>query len=313
MTGRRERRGFALIAVLWVVVVLGVLGVELQAAGLFSRNATANARAATRARWAARAGLARAMEMLDRRIAGNLAGFDLAAAGDSALPAMQLDVDGTSVRVVTLDARARLNLNRAGHHELERLFDAAGLGTRAADSLADAVLDWRDADDLRRGRGAEGADYRTLRPAARPKDAPFDAVEELATVWGMTAERYRRVAPYLTVAGDGRVNVNSASAAVLRTLPEIDEGAAVAIVRRRVRAPIRNIFELLAVVPLPVRTRMKARMGEMTDRISFFPREIEVVALATAPGAPVGAELHGTILLSGASNVALVSVTERLK
>lgn len=307
----RERNGFALIAVLWVVAVIGVLFVELQLAARFTRTAAANERSAVRTRWAARAGLARELEVIDRRIARNLAGTSLAVAGDSVLAPIEFEIDGTNVRVLAHDSRARVNLNRAGHLELQRLFDGAGLTTAEADSLADAILDWRDADDLRRPRGAETPEYRSLRPPSPPKNAPFDAVEEVAGVWGMSAERFRRMAPYLTVSGDGRVNVNTAPGPVLLTIPTIDEGAAQALIRRRARAPFSNVYELLAALPLSARSEARARLGEITDRVAFTPRELEITAEASSPGSPTRAALHANVLFGGASSVTLLRVVER--
>lgn len=305
------RRGFALIAVLWVIAVLAVLAVEIQVAARFGRDAASNLRGATRARWAARAGLARAMEMLDRKVAANVAGIDLAANGDSVLPPFHLDLEGALVRVLTLDARARIHLNRASDVELQRFLEALGLGTLAADSLADALLDWRDGDRLRRPRGAELEEYRAARSPARPKDAPFDAVEELRTVHGMTADRIRLVTRFTTVTGDGRVNVNSASIPVLRSLPGIGLVEARAIARRRSRTPMRNVFELVESVPPDSRVRLQERVGELLRRVSFDPRDLEIVVTASPEGGTPVATTRAAVLLGGATNVALLGVVER--
>lgn len=308
---RRARRGFALIAVLWVIAVLAVLAVEVQVGARFGRDAAYNLRGVTRARWAARAGLARAMEVLDRRVAANVAGIDLAANGESVLPAFQLDLDGTMVHVVILDARARIHLNRAGEVELHRFLAAIGLPTAAADSLADALLDWRDGDGARRPRGAELEEYRAARSPSRPKDAPFDAVEELRSVRGLTADRLRLVTRFATVTGDGRVNVNSASIPVLRSLPGVGLAEAQAIARRRYRAPIRNVFELVESVPTDSRRRLQAGMGALQQRVSFAPRDLEVVVTARAEGGTAVATTTATVLLGGATSLAVLGVVER--
>lgn len=311
MRAARGRRGVVLLAVLWVLAVLALLAVEFAAAARTTRAAAANTRAEARVRWGARAGLARARELLDRTIAGNFAGYDLAARGDSALPMPSFDLDGVTVRVAALDARARIQLNRADAAVLSRLFDAAGLASSAADSLADAILDWRDGDAFRRPRGAEAAEYRAARRAVAPKDAPFEAVEELRAVYGMSPARYAAIARYLTVAGDGRVSVNSAPVPVLLTVPGIDEAGAAAIVRRRARAPVRGIFDLLLALPEPSRSRVQERMAAVVDRIAFSPRALEIRSVATVPGTPIRAETRAVVLLSGASAVSVRQVVER--
>jgi general secretion pathway protein K len=305
------RRGFALVTVLWVLGILAMLAAEFAAAARTTRIAAGNARTDARVIWAARAGLARATELLDRKVARNLAGYDLAARGDTALPEIAYELDGAAVRAFALDARARVNVNRADAPTLARLFEVTGLPSAAADSLANAILDWRDRDDFRRPRGAEAAEYRTLRPPVVPRNAPFAEIEELRTVWGMSPDRYARLSPYLTVAGDGRVSVNSASIAVLQTLPGMDETGALAIVARRARAPFRGLFDLLPALPQPARSGVQAHLGLAADRMAFAPRDLELHVEGTIPEANARAEIRATVLLAGASSVRIRNVVER--
>jgi general secretion pathway protein K len=305
------RRGFALITVLWVLGILALLAAEFAASARTTRVAAGNARTDVRAVWAARAGFARATELLDRKLARNLAGYDLAAHGDTALPEIAYDLDGATVRAFALDARARVNVNRADAPTLARLFEVTGLSSAVADSLAEAILDWRDGDDFRRPRGAESAEYRTLRPPVLPRNAPIAEIEELRAVWGMSPERYARIAPYLTVAGDGRIGINSAAVAVLQALPGMDEAGAVAIAARRTRAPFRGIFDLLPALPQPARSNMQANLALAVDRMAFAPRELELHVEGTIPDANARAEIRATVVLAGASSVRIRHMVER--
>ncbi|MBI2933085.1 MAG: general secretion pathway protein GspK [Planctomycetes bacterium] len=79
------------------------------------------------------------------------------------------------------DEAARINLNTAPREILMRL-------PRVTDEIADAILDWRDADDQVTGSGAEGAYYLSLQPGYACKNGPFDTVEELLLVKGVTPE-----------------------------------------------------------------------------------------------------------------------------
>lgn len=311
MTRSRERRGFALLLVLSVLALVVAIAAEFHTTARADRRAATNARAATRARWGARAGLARALDMLDLAYAVDVRGYALASHGDTLLPPLDFAQPGMIVRVVVLDARARLNLNRAGAEELQRLVVATGLDESRAATIADAVLDWRDPDDFHRARGAEAPTYLLHRPASRPKNAAFDAVEELASVHGVSPQLFGRLAPLLTVHGDGRINVNGAPVPVLRTVPGIDHAAATTIVQRRARMPYRNVFELLATLPAPTRARIDADLGPTLDRLAFGPREVEIVVTATAIDSPMRAELRATALLAGGAAVSLVRVVER--
>ena len=307
---RRREGGFALVAVLWILVLVGAIAGALLADARAERRGAANARVTTQARWAARAGLARALYQVDTTLTRSATGFALGADSGTALPFVEFAVAGVAVRVVALDARARVNLNLADASQLRRLLVALGVDSREGSSLANAVLDWRDPDQVRRPNGAEVGDYAALRPPSRPKDAPFDAVDELATVLGMTPSIYHRVASHLTVAGDGRVNANSAPAPVLLTLPGMDAEAAAVVVSRRQKGPYRNVFELVASLPREAQERIQADMGTFTDRVAFGPREIEIVVTARAPGTPVGARFRARVELSGGSTWRVLQVNE---
>jgi general secretion pathway protein K len=95
-----------------------------------------------------------------------------------------------------------------------------GVDDPTATRLVDAVLDWRDVDDLKRPNGAEEADYRAAGLKYGPANAPFESVGEFARVLGMTSDLYARVAPSLTVfSRQAGINPQTASRDVLLALP----------------------------------------------------------------------------------------------
>ena len=80
-----------------------------------------------------------------------------------------------------VDEASRLNLNTATREMLERL-------TNMTPELAAAIVDWRDTDSEPGPNGAENEVYLRLNPPYRCKNAPFESVEELRLVYGMTPE-----------------------------------------------------------------------------------------------------------------------------
>jgi general secretion pathway protein K len=82
---------------------------------------------------------------------------------------------------------------------LAKLFKAVGADADKAQSLAHAVADYRDADNFKHRDGAEENEYRAARLAWGPKNAPFQGVEELQQVLGMTGDLYKRASRYLTL------------------------------------------------------------------------------------------------------------------
>lgn len=309
MSRRAARPGFALLAVLWMLAMLGAIAFEVHVLSRASRQTATHSRSLVRARWAAHGVLARAIEALDARLAADATGAMLSGTGDTLLVLAPGALDGVIGSAAVLDSRARLHLNLATGGELRRLAEAEGLVPEDAESWADAVVDFRDADDLRHPRGAEAESYRAAGLSTRPRNAPFDDVDELRVVYGMSAALAARLVGRLTVTGDGRINVNAAPVSVLRTLPFIDEPAAAAIVARRQRAPFTNGYDLALSLPNPARQRVSERMAELLDRIAFSARDVELVAAAVADGGRV--ELHATLTLAGGSRVVPRQVVER--
>lgn len=79
------------------------------------------------------------------------------------------------------DEAARLNLNTATAEMLQWL-------PRMTSQLAAAIVDWRDTDSTVTDGGAEDDLYLRLPTPYHCKNAPFESVEELRLVYGMTQE-----------------------------------------------------------------------------------------------------------------------------
>ncbi len=121
-----------------------------------------------------------------------------------------------TVRFGVVDEERKINLNRVDGLTLARLVErVTGLKPDDASRLAAAILDWRDSgqSDL---KGFWSQDYYpNLQFPYRKKDADYETLDELLLVAGMTKEIYERLSDYVTVYGQGQVNINTAPAAVL--------------------------------------------------------------------------------------------------
>lgn len=129
------------------------------------------------------------------------------------------------VRLELRDEAGKVNLNLVKEPMLISLFTAIGLSSSEAARLTDAVADWRDSDELRRLNGAEAEDYRLAGREFGPRNRPFEAVEELRAVLGMTPDLYQHVAPWLTVhSGQAGIDPRAAPPDLLLALPGVDAG-----------------------------------------------------------------------------------------
>lgn len=203
-------RGLALVLVLWLLALL--LGV-VAAFALNSRIEALQGRSArslAQARLAAQAGV----ELAAQRMADGIVERRLVPDGRP----YRVQFDAALVTVQVQDITGRLNLNTAAPDTLALLFEYFEIEQEVALSLADAVADWRDPDDLVSLRGAEAPEYAAAGLRYGPANGPFTSVEELQRVLGIGQALYRQVAPFLTVHGPGRVNATFAQAPVLFAL-----------------------------------------------------------------------------------------------
>jgi general secretion pathway protein K len=187
----RQRRGIALISVLWITAFLTV------AAGALSREAREDTQLARNLVETAQARQA-AAGAIDLAILGLLqeTGATPTSTPDST---ETFAVGEAQVHMLVADESGRIDLNAAPVELLAGLLQAVGVEDTEAAALADAIADWRDPDDLRRLNGAEDADYRRAGKAYDAKDRPFESVEEVQLVLGMTPDIYRAIRPALTV------------------------------------------------------------------------------------------------------------------
>ena len=232
----RRRRGVALMLVLWLIVVLGVVATAIAAASHADTTLTENLRARATARYAAESGVALAARQLEQLLRD--------ASSDEARAREFQDVDrhfdhlrevpiGTGrFGIAVVDLNARIDLNRSDPSVVRALF-AQFTDPDRSERAAAALADWIDADDLVRTGGAELADYVSMDSPYAPRNAPLDRLDDLAHILHVGDALAAAVAPYVTVASDGLVNLNSAPEAVLAALPGIGVARARDIVVRR--------------------------------------------------------------------------------
>ncbi len=136
---------------------------------------------------------------------------------------------------------------------IDRLNQESAGQSRIDYSLVPSVIDWTDNDDqvthlpfIRlENSGAESSYYNQLNTPYGCKNAALDATEELLLVKGITPEIFSRIRSYVTVHGDGKINVNYASKYVIESLSgEMDAALAQMIIEQRKIKPFDSITEL---------------------------------------------------------------------
>ena len=187
-------RGFALVVVLWIAGLLAVLTASFALSVGTKVRVAANLVENARAEALADAGVTLAvMDLLSaRRTPDHRRRFP---SDGRPVPCSIEGKGGLSISVT--DESSKIDANAAGIPLLHALMVGLGEPADKASQIADAIFDFRDADDNKRPGGAETAEYRAAGMGWLPKNAPFQSLDELGQVYGMTPQLLARMKPYL--------------------------------------------------------------------------------------------------------------------
>lgn len=287
-----SRPGFALLATLWLIVMLSTACAALTIAGRAFRLNVAYARDEIAGRHAAEAGVAAALATLNDALSRSTTG--------DAIPIVDPwhHVPGESnwIRVGAgaeywvdlIDPNSRVNLNVANAADLARLLDAAQVAPDSAMMLASRIVDYRNEDEVDVAGlpelAAVGAEF--LRA---PADQAFSSTRQLAHVAGATGALVERLQDQTTVLGDGRINLQTASAAVLSSLPGMTPSAVATLLRLRAEGSrlSSGIFDLMPHLEPRDADVLDVHLAELAAGTTTETRAIEAIVQGRALGSPL--------------------------
>lgn len=120
-----------------------------------------------------------------------------------------------------IDEERKININKAAYPVLKRLLETvADLDEMTSQELAYSIIDWRDKDSflsLPIG-SAEDSYYQNLPKPYDCKDSDFEVIEELGLVKGTKREIFEKIKDFITIYGEGLININTAPKEVLLSL-----------------------------------------------------------------------------------------------
>lgn len=210
-SGGLARPGFALLLVLWSLVLISLLVTQLAVAARSESRLALNLRTAAVAEAAANGAIHEAVfHLLDtpeRRWMANGT-------------AHEIGMSGVRVVVRVENEAGKVNPNTAQLALLRALMHQAGVDTRTAATIAAAILEWRFPGDQPGPEGGKAARYRAAGRDYAPPGAPFENLDELGLVLGMTPELLARLTPNLTLHHEGEPDPRAASQTVLQALRE---------------------------------------------------------------------------------------------
>jgi general secretion pathway protein K len=208
--------GFALVLVLWVLSLLtimaGSFALSMRREAAIVTGSSNNAQAMAMAE----SGLAIAQLML--MYPDQLQRWRT----DSSI--YQLDYADSKVRIQLLSETGKIDLNSADQTQLQALMAYAPVAdVERQTKLVNAIIDWRDEDDLVHMEGAEKKEYQEAGLSYRPRNKPFQSIEELQMVLGMNERIFNWLENLITVhSGQATVDMTQAGKDVLQVLPGVD-------------------------------------------------------------------------------------------
>ena len=281
-----KQEGMALVLVLWILMLLTVLAFEFSLMTRTEAKVTLNQRESTEAYYLARAGIYKAIAELSRPVVAEPDDEEedadpLEARWMTDGRPYQVPLGNGVAEVRIFDEGGKININAANGSTLRELFTTLRLD-RGTSGMVDPILDWRDPDSNYHRNGAEDTYYLSRPEPYHAKNGPFDTMDELLWVKGMTADIFygRQAEPgrrgrtglvdVLTASLDAKpvraassdddeedeeeeliqfkVNVNTAPTEVLMSIPGITESYARLIVTEREFFTFRNTEELYPYV-----------------------------------------------------------------
>lgn len=229
-----RQQGFALAAILWLLAGLSILVASIGGSLVLSSRTQRDTRDRLKLLLAEQQVLADVtyLTMTYRNLGGGIQVDDrelhvddstryVAAAGDAS--------------VYLQDVQGLVGLNNGAGTVLQRLLPLCGIPEAMADTLGDSLLDYIDADSLKRGRGAESFEYAA---AGRkpPRNQPLSDLRELWQVLGWQPYQdvwaQHRCDDKVSLAGAGQINLWSAPAEVLQAAGLGPDEAQAAILNR---------------------------------------------------------------------------------
>lgn len=235
-TGCGNERGAALMLVLWVIVVLGAIAAGVATQAHQSISIARAARTRTVARYAAESGVVAAKARLEELYAESptpeARARVFARLEEELSQLRERALGGARYQVVVADLGSRIDLNQAASSLLLSLFQQV-VGERDAQALVNALEDWKDRDRRPRPGGAEAPQYAAAGSPFLPPNGPLLRLDELTRVLGFSDAIAEALAPYVTVRGGGRINLNTAPRPVLAALPQLGASGADAVIAAR--------------------------------------------------------------------------------
>lgn len=181
MSTKGNNKGLVLVTVLWVIVVLMVIVSVLSRQSRLDTKVCAARLEGVRCKWASRAGIEKAIGILNEDTRESDCLTDLWSDNEEDLNDVYLQNCWFTVQAV--DEASKLNINTVTKGQLLAL-------PEMLEEIADAIIDWRDENDTPSAGGVESGYYESLQFGYMARNDSLRTIRELLLVKDVTEELF---------------------------------------------------------------------------------------------------------------------------
>ncbi len=240
----KNQKGFALVLTLLMISMMVVVTLQFNRTVWSGLYGSSNLKESTRLRLVARSGFECAVMVLSEDAAQN----EVDTLREPWAQSRELSLQSTAlfekghfmVEITDLSGNIQINQlldNKGEWRPAQRdlfqrflLSKPFGLEQDSVSNLMDVIKDWLDPDEEITRFGAESGYYQGLDPPYACANGPLNSLDRLTLIRGVSEElvygtsEKKGIIPYLSVHGEGKININTAGPLVLQALsPEMTE------------------------------------------------------------------------------------------
>jgi general secretion pathway protein K len=224
----RNESGYALLIVLWTMVLLALLAAQVTGAGRAETRTAAALRQSAALEAAADGAI---FETIWHMLDGSGQPWPM---GDGAF---DLAEPGAPVHVDVFDQRGKMDVNQVPPGLLAALFVVVGADPATANTVASNIGDWRSQSSPGDADQSVPPEYRMDGRAWGPPGQEIERLDELLLVRGMTPQLYAAAMPYLTLALEQGPWLQYASPVVMAAIQRAKRTAGLTVDAADARGP----------------------------------------------------------------------------
>ncbi len=264
--GLNSNRGFALLAVFWISLLLGILALNYATTARLNAEAARNRRLGAERDYLLQSAVAKGYhEYLKYRANRALLAKKDEVEELSGAPLKlwypryepwECELEGVKVKIKIAAEAGKFRLDQLKIDRWRKLVTACGVvDEEARDGIVDSILDWTDKDSLHRLNGAESDYYEEQGLDYSCKNGKIDVVNELLLIKGITYDIYAGaegrpgLVDLLSPYGEARrLDINSCAPQAMALVDDLPPEAIAAVVSYRAAQPILRLAELRELI-----------------------------------------------------------------